>query len=101
MVRARPPVAKTVIRPLPPKKYCHSSALGCQCSSGTPPGLTVTIAAAIFVATLKVLESMMRTSPLLLVTVGAPTWCETQNQLVKGQVFPQRCGDLPRADQGL
>ena len=28
-------------------KYCHSSALGCQCSSRIPPGCTVTIAAAI------------------------------------------------------
>src|SRR3954471_6389303 len=69
MVRALLPVATTVILALPVTKYCHSSALGCQCNSRSPPGRTVTKAIVVEVI-LKLLESTMRTSPPLVDLVG-------------------------------
>src|SRR5580692_1695264 len=71
MVRALAPVSTTVIRPLPLIQYCHSLTFGCQCISRMPPGLIVTMAEAIFCATGKLLESMMRTSPPAVFFVGA------------------------------
>src|SRR5260370_37152375 len=70
MVTAFGPVLNTVMRPLPLIQYCHSSALGCQCSSRMPPGCTVTRAAAIVFETLKLLLSAIRTSPPLVWRVG-------------------------------
>src|SRR5229473_5437851 len=69
-VWARGPASNTVMRPSPLIQYCHSSALGCQCSSRIPPGWTVTIAIATLVETLNVLESTMRTSPPFVRLVG-------------------------------
>src|ERR1700730_11481077 len=71
MVIACGPVLNTVMRPLPLIQYCHSSAFGCQCISRTPPGRTVTSAAAILVATLKLVLSAIRTSPPLFALIGA------------------------------
>src|ERR1700682_6225021 len=70
IVRA-PSLVKTVMRALPASYYCHSEALGCQCSSRKPPGLTVTKAEAIFFDTRKLCESTMRTEPPLVCFVGA------------------------------
>jgi hypothetical protein len=36
-LRDRPLAPNTVIRVRPDRKYCHSSALGCQCISRRPP----------------------------------------------------------------
>src|ERR1700736_4280155 len=71
MVTAFGPVLKTVICPLPLIQYCHSSAFGCQCISRTPPGRTVTSAAATVVETMKLPLSATRTSPPLVSFVGA------------------------------
>src|ERR1700730_4333753 len=71
MVIACGPVLNTVMRPLPLIQYCHSSAFGCQCISRTPPGRTVTSAAAIRVETMKLLLSATRISPLLDSFTGA------------------------------
>src|SRR6202008_880308 len=71
MVTAFGPVLKIVICPLPLIQYCHSSAFGCQCISPTPPGRTVTSAAATVVETVKLLLSATRNSPLLDSLVGA------------------------------
>src|ERR1700688_2987292 len=65
MVTAFGPVLKTVICPLPLIQYCHSSAFGCQCISRTPPGRTVTSAAATVVETLKLMLSATRILPPL------------------------------------
>src|ERR1700741_2574892 len=70
MVTAFGPVLKMVMRPLPLIQYCHSSAFGCQCISRMPPGCTVTRAAAVVFATLKLLLSAIRTSPPLVWRVG-------------------------------
>src|SRR6266851_7634659 len=71
IVTACGPLLNTVMRPLPLIQYCHSSAFGCQCISRTPPGRTVTSAAAIRVETVKLLLSAIRTSPPLDSFVGA------------------------------
>src|SRR6202035_5814802 len=74
------PVLNTVMRPLPLIQYCHSSALGCQCISRTPPGLTVTSAAATVVETLKLLLSATRMSPAL----DCLTGCEDPSAKTNG-----------------
>src|SRR5208283_858402 len=63
IVTALGPESKTVMRPLPLIQYCHSSALGCQCISRSPPGCRVTRAAAIVLETMKLLLSAIRASP--------------------------------------
>src|SRR6185312_666010 len=63
------PVLKTVARP--ERIYNHSSALGCQCISRRPPGLTVTCVAAIVFDTRKLVLSAIRTVPLLVSRFGA------------------------------
>src|SRR5271156_4263331 len=70
MVLALAPVVTTVMRPLPLIQYCHSLTLGCQCISRKPPGLIVTIAAAIFKAIGKLVESTTRVSPPAVFIVG-------------------------------
>ena len=62
-VWARGPASNTVMRPSPLIQYCHSSALGCQCSSRIPPGFTVSSAAAIVVETRKLVLSARRMLP--------------------------------------
>src|SRR6266404_1344432 len=69
-VRALSTGKKTVMRPLPAIQNCHSEEFGCQCSSRTPPGLSVTKAAASLERG-KLRESTMRTSPNLADLVGA------------------------------
>src|SRR3984893_14412012 len=71
MVRALPSFMTMVMRPLPASQNCHSLAFGCQCNSRMAPGLRVTIAAATFLDTGKLLESTIRTSPPGVFLVGA------------------------------
>src|SRR5580704_6109582 len=78
-VTASGPVLKTVMRPFPLTQYCHSSALGCQCISRSPPGRSVTNAAAIVVDAVKLLESAILTSPPLVCGVGAADPSENVN----------------------
>src|SRR5216684_1668945 len=63
IVTAFGPVLKIVIVPLPLIQYCHSSALGCQCISRTPPGFIVSSAEATVVETLKLVLSARRMVP--------------------------------------
>src|SRR4051794_2457178 len=69
-VWARGPASNTVMRPSPLSQYCHSSALGCQCSSRSPPGLIVSSAAAMVVETLKVVLSASWTVPDRVALIG-------------------------------
>ncbi len=70
MVLACGPVLNTVIRADPFRKYCHSSAFGCQCSSRILPGLTMTRAAATVLDAEKFVLSAMRTLPPLFSYTG-------------------------------
>src|ERR1700761_2996567 len=70
MVRAFSSPGKTVMRPLPLIQYCHSLPFGCQCISRIQPGLTVTIADAIFADAGKFFESMIFTLPASFSLVG-------------------------------
>src|SRR6202051_3814650 len=79
------PVLNTGIGALPLMEYCHSSAFGCQCISRTPPGRTVTSAAAILVETMKLLLSAIRTSPASDCFVGV----DDPSLKIKG------CGETP------
>src|SRR5258708_18645889 len=102
MVTAFGPVLKTVICPLPLIQYCHSSAFGCQCISRTPPGRTVTSAAATVVETEKLLLSATRTSPPLDSFVGA----DVPSRKIKGwggtpPVFPIAARSAARSPGSL